>query len=39
MILAMFALAFVIFVWFTLLTNHIIPASSWQLYLSVTLGR
>ena len=35
----MFALATAIFVWFTLLTNKIIPASTWQLYLSVTLGR
>ncbi len=37
--LLLFLLSTLTFAWFSLLTNHTIPASTWQLYVSVTLGR
>ena len=38
-LLCLFVAATLLFAWFTLIANHIIAKSTWQLFLSLTLGR
>ena len=38
-LVVLFVLSTLIFAWFSLLTNHTIPPSTWQLFLSCTVGR
>ena len=38
-LLLLFVASSIIFGWFTLIANHIIKQSTWQLFFSITLGR
>ena len=38
-LIALFIVSSAVFAWFTLLANHVLHPSTWQMFLSITLGR